>query len=40
MRKDFPLSGFIEFRYDDTKKMIICEPVQLTQEYRLFNFHL
>jgi len=40
MRKDFPLSGFTEFRYDDTKKMIICEPVQLTQEYRSFNFHL
>ncbi len=40
MRKDFPLSGFNEFRYDDTKKLIICESIQLTQEYRLFNFHL
>jgi NADH/F420H2 dehydrogenase subunit C len=38
MRKDFPLSGYVEVRYDETKKRIILEPVELTQEYRLFSF--
>jgi len=39
MRKDFPLSGFIELRYDENKKRVIVEPLQLTQNYRLFNFN-
>jgi len=38
MRKDFPLSGYVEVRYDETKKRIVLEPVELTQEYRLFSF--
>jgi len=38
MRKDFPLSGYIELRYDDSKKRIVTEPVQLTQEFRVFTF--
>ena len=38
LRKDFPLMGFIEIRYDDETKRIIYEPVELTQEYRIFNF--
>lgn len=38
MRKDFPLSGFIELRYDDSKKRIIAETVELTQEFRSFSF--
>jgi NADH/F420H2 dehydrogenase subunit C len=38
MRKDFPLSGFVEVRYDDIKKRIVVEPVELSQEFRLFNF--
>ena len=38
LRKDFPLMGFIEIRYDDEIKRIIYEPVELTQEFRFFNF--
>jgi NADH dehydrogenase (ubiquinone) Fe-S protein 3 len=38
MRKDFPLSGYIEVRYDDNKKRIIVEPIELTQELRYFTF--
>jgi NADH-quinone oxidoreductase subunit C len=38
MRKDFPLSGFTEFRYDDTKKRVVLEPVELSQEFRTFTF--
>jgi NADH/F420H2 dehydrogenase subunit C len=38
MRKDFPLSGYTEVRYDDSKKRVICEPLVLTQEYRNFDF--
>jgi NADH-quinone oxidoreductase subunit C len=37
-RKDFPLSGYKEIRYDDTNKIIICEDIKLMQEYRIFNF--
>ena len=37
-RKDFPQIGFVEVRYDDKKKHVLYEPVQLAQEYRLFNF--
>ncbi len=40
LRKDFPLSGFIELRYCELKKRVIIEPLLLAQEYRLFNFDL
>ena len=38
LRKDFPLSGFIEVRYDDNKKRILVEPIELSQEFRTFTF--
>jgi len=38
MRKDFPLSGFTEVRYDEEKGRVVSEPVELTQEYRKFEF--
>ncbi|MFT5775294.1 NADH-quinone oxidoreductase subunit C [Hyphomonas sp.] len=38
LRKDFPLTGHYEVRYDDLEKRVIYEPVQLTQEYRNFDF--
>ena len=37
LRKDFPLTGFIEIYYDDENKRILYEPVELSQEYRVFN---
>jgi NADH dehydrogenase (ubiquinone) Fe-S protein 3 len=40
MRKDFPLSGFVELRYNETKKRIVVEPVELTQEFRSFTFEI
>ncbi len=38
LRKDFPLSGTVEVRYDDTQKQVIYEPVQLPQDFRNFDF--
>ena len=38
LRKDFPLSGFIELKYDEKKKLIISEYIELAQEYRTFDF--
>ena len=38
LRKDFPLTGHVEVRYDALEKRVIYEPVQLTQEYRNFDF--
>jgi len=38
LRKDFPLTGFFEVRYDDTIKNIVIEKLKLTQEFRVFNF--
>lgn len=38
LRKDFPLSGYVEVRYDDSEKRVIAEPVELTQEFRYFDF--
>lgn len=38
LRKDFPLSGYIEVKYDENKKRIVTEPVELSQEFRTFNF--
>jgi NADH dehydrogenase (ubiquinone) Fe-S protein 3 len=40
MRKDFPLSGFVELRYDQNKKRIVIEPVELAQEFRTFSFEM
>lgn len=38
LRKDFPLSGYVEYRYDDSEKRVISEAVQLSQEFRSFDF--
>lgn len=38
LRKDFPLTGFVEVRYDDAVKRVIYEPVDLKQEFRDFDF--
>ena len=38
LRKDFPLTGYVEVRYDDIEKRVAYQPVQLTQEYRDFDF--
>jgi NADH-quinone oxidoreductase subunit C len=38
LRKDFPLSGFVEVRYDDEQKRVVYEPVRLAQEFRDFDF--
>ena len=40
MKKDFPLFGFVELRYNETKKKVILEPIVLSQKYRLFNFEM
>jgi len=37
LRKDFPLTGYIEYRYDDEKKRVVQEPVELAQEFRKFD---
>jgi NADH/F420H2 dehydrogenase subunit C len=39
LRKDFPLSGYTEVRYDDSQKRVITEPIELSQEFRVFNFN-
>lgn len=38
LRKDFPLTGNVEVRYDDEKKRVVYEPVKLTQDFRTFDF--
>jgi NADH-quinone oxidoreductase subunit C len=38
LRRDFPTTGYVEVRYDETEKRVIYEPVKLTQDYRLFDF--
>jgi NADH-quinone oxidoreductase subunit C len=37
-RKDFPLTGYVELRYDDEQKRVVYEPVKLQQEFRSFDF--
>lgn len=37
-RKDFPLTGYVELRYDDAQKKVVYEPVKLSQAYRSFDF--
>ena len=38
LRKDFPLTGYVEVRYDEDQKRVVYEPVKLTQEFRTFDF--
>jgi NADH-quinone oxidoreductase subunit C len=38
LRKDFPTTGYVEVRYDEVQKRVVYEPVNLTQEYRQFDF--
>ena len=38
LRKDFPLTGFVEVRWDDEQKRVVNEPVRLAQEFRNFDF--
>jgi NADH dehydrogenase (ubiquinone) Fe-S protein 3 len=38
LRKDFPLSGYVESRYDDRLKRVVCEPLEHAQEFRSFDF--
>jgi NADH-quinone oxidoreductase subunit C len=38
LRKDFPITGFVEVRYDEERKRVVYEPVKLTQEYRSFDY--
>jgi NADH-quinone oxidoreductase subunit C len=38
LRKDFPMTGFVEVRYDDTEGRVVYEPVKLQQEFRSFDF--
>ncbi|MFC3169033.1 MULTISPECIES: NADH-quinone oxidoreductase subunit C [Paracoccus] len=38
LRKDFPTTGYVEVRYDESEKRVVYEPVRLTQEYRQFDF--
>lgn len=37
-RKDFPQTGFVEVRYDDQKKHVLYEPLEMAQEFRSFDF--
>ena len=38
LRKDFPMTGYVEVRYDEAQKRVVYEPVKLTQEFRNFDF--
>lgn len=38
LRKDFPLTGFVEVRYDEEKKRVVCESLETAQEFRAFEF--
>ena len=38
LRKEFPLTGFLEVRYSDVHKRVVFEPVELPQELRFFDF--
>jgi NADH-quinone oxidoreductase subunit C len=38
LRKDFPLTGFVEVRWDDEQKRVVYDPVRLAQEFRNFDF--
>lgn len=38
LRKDFPLTGYVELRYDEEQRRVVYEPVQLTQDFRTFDY--
>ena len=38
LRKDFPLTGHVEVRYDESQKRVVYDPVKLTQDFRTFDF--
>ncbi len=38
LRKDFPMTGYVEVRYDEERKQVVYEPVKLTQDFRNFDF--
>jgi NADH-quinone oxidoreductase subunit C len=38
LRKDFPMTGYVEVRYDEDRKQVVYEPVRLTQDFRNFDF--
>ncbi len=38
LRKDFPLSGYMEVCYDDSEKHVVSEPIKMTQEFCYFDF--
>ena len=38
LRKDFPLSGYLELSYNENKKQIVVEPLELSQDFRFFSF--
>jgi NADH dehydrogenase (ubiquinone) Fe-S protein 3 len=38
LRKDFPLTGYVEVRYDDSKKRVVAEPLELAQAFRVFEY--
>ncbi|KAJ3121895.1 hypothetical protein HK100_012193 [Physocladia obscura] len=38
LRKDFPLTGYVELRYDDEKKRVVAEPIELAQSFRMFEY--
>jgi NADH-quinone oxidoreductase subunit C len=38
LRKDFPMTGYVEVRYDEERKAVVYEPVKLTQDFRSFDF--
>ncbi len=38
LREDFPLSGYVEVRYDDSKKRVVSKPIEMIQEFRYFDF--
>jgi NADH-quinone oxidoreductase subunit C len=38
LRKDFPLTGYVEVRFDEDRKQVVYEPVKLTQDFRSFDF--
>jgi NADH-quinone oxidoreductase subunit C len=38
LRKDFPLTGYVELRYDPDQRRVVYEPVKLTQDFRTFDF--
>jgi NADH:ubiquinone oxidoreductase subunit C len=38
LKKDFPLSGYVELRFDESLKRMVCEPLEYNQEFRNFDF--